>query len=679
MTNTIRKRLGPLSVVATIAVIGALAAFIALAALPDGASAQTPPPPPAPPGQDGGGGPPAPPEPPGTPEPTPEPNESPVGSAGVLSDEELHISTTSDPIDVADAFSDPDGDSLTYRAASNEVGVANATIVGSVMTIVAGPTRGTATITVTADDGKGGTASVSFMVTVVEVYTLTSEPEWDDEKLREQLASLRPDLSQEQRAELLDRLSDRLDQLAMRSVFDDLGRPQFYVVLRNDFDPAVDFVAKFNLAVAGSEDDVTVTVTTGPNPDKDGDGVRDDPEENISITDSDGLIGAGFVDEAEGDLEGSLTVKATDAGSRAFEIEGMCRADGAFAVVDVDDKDLNLVAQGTIVCLVVGEPQPDDITAAGAKYSVASYGDWEFHDVTDGYIITDANGVLHMVNDMQNVQGWLDRDEPVVRTYQLGRNDTEQLTQRNDAEMGQNTIEVLVGALNVQITVTSDDEGPVYIRFLDSDMQPFGTDVDEEPMHRGADVVGLDSQGKLLLNRMVNLSAAQALAYDQYDVVTPGNLLSNSYLMGRDGDYHQGAFRFFNPCPQVDDHFYVEVYEKSGKYKRATEKVVCINPPRVVPSALSVTTFSDIPGRARLEWVEAIGATAHWVIVIEQSSGTVVPGSLQQIPSPDTAAEISGLRENVDYIFAVAAERRDASGAISYSAPSHIVQAMQWD
>ena len=68
MTNTIRKRLGPLSVMATIAVIGALAAFIALAALPDITSAQTPDPPPlpgvTPEPPPGGGGPPPPPLPP---------------------------------------------------------------------------------------------------------------------------------------------------------------------------------------------------------------------------------------------------------------------------------------------------------------------------------------------------------------------------------------------------------------------------------------------------------------------------------------------------------------------------------------------------------------------------------------------------------------------------------------
>ena len=69
-----------------------------------------------------------------------------------------------------------------------------------------------------------------------------------------------------------------------------------------------------------------------------------------------------------------------------------------------------------------------------------------------------------------------------------------------DVEEGQRTIEVLAGQPHVQLTVTSRVEGPAYIRFLDSNMQPFGTDVDEEAAERGADVVGLDSQGRLELN-----------------------------------------------------------------------------------------------------------------------------------------------------------------------------------
>ena len=65
----------------------------------------------------------------------------------------------------------------------------------------------------------------------------------------------------------------------------------------------------------------------------------------------------------------------------------------------------------------------------------------------------------------------------------------------------------------MQITVTSTEVGPAYIRFMDSDMQPFGTDVDEEEANRGADVVGLDSQGRLTMTR-TTLTAAEALVYD---------------------------------------------------------------------------------------------------------------------------------------------------------------------
>jgi len=62
-------------------------------------------------------------------------------------------------------FSDPDGDALSYTASSSAAGIATAGISGSTLTVtpVAG---GSATITVTANDGKGGTVSTSFSVTV---------------------------------------------------------------------------------------------------------------------------------------------------------------------------------------------------------------------------------------------------------------------------------------------------------------------------------------------------------------------------------------------------------------------------------------------------------------------------------------------------------------------------------
>ena len=82
MTDKIRKRLGPVSVVATIAVLGLLAAFIALAALPDITSAQGPPPPPPPPSGDGPPPPPPPPSGDGPPAPPAPPEQQPTMTPG---------------------------------------------------------------------------------------------------------------------------------------------------------------------------------------------------------------------------------------------------------------------------------------------------------------------------------------------------------------------------------------------------------------------------------------------------------------------------------------------------------------------------------------------------------------------------------------------------------------------
>ena len=356
-----------------------------------------------------------------------------------------------------------------------------------------------------------------------------------------------------------------------------------------------------------------------------------------------------------------------------------------------DDGSTSLVDTHTVTFLNPGMPAPAPAPVLvpafgrGDPYSVVSYNDWTYMDVTDGYIVTDVNGVVQLVNDHPHqIMGWMDRDEPVVDTYRLGLDAREQLTQRANPEMGQDTVEVLVTASDVQLTVTSNEEGPAYIRFLDSNMQPFGTDVDEEIEYRGADVVGLDSQGRLEMTEMVNLSAEKALAYDQYSYTVPGVVTDNAYLDGLEGAYYQGTFRFFDPCPGnvVGNHFYVEVYEKTGKYRMTTEKIICIQPPGVNPSKLSVTTYTDREGDATLQWVQAIGAVAHHVIVIDWETGSVVPGSYQRIAAPLYRAEITGLSSGVPYLFAVAAERVDGSGIVSYSNPidpdSNIIQEMSW-
>ena len=398
--------------------------------------------------------------------------------------------------------------------------------------------------------------------------------------------------------------------------------------------------ATFNLEVAGSRDAVTVTVTATEIVD-------------ISITDSDGLIGAGFVDEEETDLEGSLTIQPTDENSRAFQIEGECLSPGGWAHIAVEDKDLERVAEGAIYCKAPEVEVPDDDEFRSDIMTVVSYNDWDhwemYETVSDGFLIDDAeDNVRHIVNEgdgkVYDQMGVLVRDEPVVDDYQLAISEKEMLMlmagedpdrlTKAEAEAGQHTIEVMVGAEYVQLTVTSTMEGPAYIRFL-----RLRHDALQHRRGRRArcgaapDVKLAWTKAAWTLNMMPNLTKAKALAYDQYRVVIPGAADGYAYLDGLAGDYHQGTFRFFNPCPRElgeDHHFYVEVYESEGKYLKTTEKVMCATSPRPGPTGLEFTIDSQEVGEGELTYRHARNADrAHracWSML------TVAP-SWQQFPT----------------------------------------------
>ena len=68
-------------------------------------------------------------------------------------------------INVAEYFNDPDGDALTYTAASSNVATASVTVAGSVVTIAAAA-KGVASITITARDGGGLSAQQTLTVAV---------------------------------------------------------------------------------------------------------------------------------------------------------------------------------------------------------------------------------------------------------------------------------------------------------------------------------------------------------------------------------------------------------------------------------------------------------------------------------------------------------------------------------
>ena len=68
-------------------------------------------------------------------------------------------------MEVSGAFSDPDGDPLTFEAVSSDTAVVRAWATGSAVEVESAA-RGAATVTVTARDPAGGEAGQSFEVTV---------------------------------------------------------------------------------------------------------------------------------------------------------------------------------------------------------------------------------------------------------------------------------------------------------------------------------------------------------------------------------------------------------------------------------------------------------------------------------------------------------------------------------
>ena len=86
---------------------------------------------------------------------------------GVLAALTLGVDDAAVAVDVGGAFRDPDGDLLTYGAASSSPSVAAVAVSGSTVTVTP-LSEGTSTVTVTATDagGSNGTATQTFAVTV---------------------------------------------------------------------------------------------------------------------------------------------------------------------------------------------------------------------------------------------------------------------------------------------------------------------------------------------------------------------------------------------------------------------------------------------------------------------------------------------------------------------------------
>ncbi len=123
---------------------------------------------------------------------------SPPLPVGTLSDRWLHAGDAAG-VEVGKAFEDPEGDTLTYTAASSATGVVTVSVSGSRVTLTP-VAAGTATITVTATDAGGSMAGGTQTLTVTVQSSSATDYDTDDDGLieiteLEQLDAMRHDLN----------------------------------------------------------------------------------------------------------------------------------------------------------------------------------------------------------------------------------------------------------------------------------------------------------------------------------------------------------------------------------------------------------------------------------------------------------------------------------------------------
>ncbi|WP_144512748.1 albumin-binding GA domain-containing protein [Bacillus sp. FJAT-22090] len=96
--------------------------------------------------------------------PQPSGNQNPIVEGIIPSQVVTEGITESRSFDLSQLFSDPDGDSLSYNLVNNDLGITNATINNGNLFIAPGSIAGETTITIEADDRKGGTTSTTVTV-----------------------------------------------------------------------------------------------------------------------------------------------------------------------------------------------------------------------------------------------------------------------------------------------------------------------------------------------------------------------------------------------------------------------------------------------------------------------------------------------------------------------------------
>ena len=104
------------------------------------------------------------------------PNRAPR-AVGSIPDPSLHTGDTPTRFSVSEYFNDPDGHRLVYQASSSRTSVVRVSVFGSAVTFTP-RTAGTATVTVTATDPFGLSATQRFTVTVTGGAVVFREGDW---------------------------------------------------------------------------------------------------------------------------------------------------------------------------------------------------------------------------------------------------------------------------------------------------------------------------------------------------------------------------------------------------------------------------------------------------------------------------------------------------------------------
>ena len=576
MTDRIRKRLGPVSVVATIAVLGLLAAFIALAALPNSASATShlPPPPPLPGATPAPSGPPAPELP-----PVQETQlDTPGNAVAADNDVSRELTVTWDAVTGADRYR------ISWNPASangqSEAVVASTAASYTITNLEPATEYSISVVALHASNSNLNSVAATVTATTAPVdYTLTLSQ--DAVKVANVEVTIQASVG-----------TDSSQDTAVNVRIGKADGTMYWLDPGQVYDPrwGISYESGGLKAPAGTQ-------------------TRDD---------------------------GSLDVRSRDAAVRVFEIFVECEAPSGEDIrgvldIEVRDKDQVIVAEASIMCMpgTPPPPPPDEVTAS------------ECYSVTGSM---DENEAMDQMRD---------DIEPHTRP-----------AHPTNPEMGQDTIEILEGTADVQITVTSCEAGPVYVRFLDSDGDVFGTDIDECETCEGAsgaDVVGLDSQQKLELNMgPTEMDAPMALMYDQYNVVTPGDG-ADKYLAGNAGMYYQGAFRFIAPCDWGP--FEVEIYEKDGKVLQELENgmfsqtISCVPGEQAEAQPIEVVQGSRADREMIVRWLPIADAVKYTVAVLDASDPAMFTVThLEIFDASARWAKVPGLTSGTRYYYVVYAE-----------------------